>query len=512
MSSTGATLSGSYSGATGSVTETGFYYGTTSSPNTKVTASGTSSPFSKALTGLTANTTYHYKAYIVEGGQEVAGSVLSFKTKAVATATVSNSAASSVTSTSAVLNGSFSGASGQIYETGFYWGTSQNNLTAQVTTDGSNNASGSFSCAIGNGSTPLSASTTYYFKAYVLEYNENTGQYVERTASNTLSFTTSATSSQTTWQNYLSDYGMPDVSGIVSGLRASGNNTARDDKWYSVNTSNSNRQIAIHTYSDGAPNDAETLNYVVLYDGSRYAPVWTYHVMNTVYWPDSDTGRTGSWATDPAISLPQQTGLDNGGSTNNGGCGYSRGHLVASNYRQTTAAQNNQTFYYTNQAPQWQDSFNSGVWSSLETKVVNQAPSGTTMLYVVTGVLYEGTVSNNQVTSSTIPTLPSGSKNVPIPSHFYKCIMKCTFSGSTITGAQGIAFVYTNEAHSGNYYASTFVTSIDAIEQRAGFDFFATVPKSYQNSAESNTSHTWFTGVTTQNSIPGINDNTWGSF
>ena len=474
------------------------------------------------LSNLTAGETYYYQAFVTVSGtgeyasqsQTFYGAEYSFTTKKVATATVNNSAATSVTSSSAVLNGSFSGASGQIYETGFYWGESQNNLTNQVTTDGSNNAFGSFSCAIGNGSTPLSASTTYYFKAYVLEYNENTGQYVELPASNTLSFTTSATSSQTTWQNYLNDYGMPDVSGIVSGLRTSGTNTDRDDHWYSVNTSNNNRQIAIHTYSDGAPNDTETLNYVVLYDGSRYAPVWTYHVMNKTYWPDSDTGRTGSWAADPAINLTQQTGLDNGGSASQGKCGYSRGHLVASNYRQTTAAQNNQTFYYTNQAPQWQDSFNSGVWSSLETKVVNQAPSGTTMLYVVTGVLYEGTVSNNQVTSSTIPTLPSGNKNVPIPSHFYKCIMKCTFDGTTITGAQGIAFVYTNEAHSGNYYANTFVTSIDAIEQRAGFDFFANVPANLQNAAESNLDARWFESKASapSNNISSITGKNWGSF
>ena len=474
------------------------------------------------LSNLTAGQTYYYQAFVTVSGtgdyasqsQTFYGAECSFTTKKVATATVSNSAATSVTSSSAQLNGSFSGASGQIYETGFYWGTSADNLDNKVTTYGSNNASGSFSCAIGNGSEPLSASTTYYFKAYVLEWNENTSAWVERPASNTLSFTTSATSSQTTWQNYLNDYGMPDVSGIVSGLRKSGTFTDRDDHWYSVNTSNNNRQIAIHTYTDGAPNNAETLNYVVLYDGSRYAPVWTYHVMNTTYWPDDGNGRTGSWTTDPAVSLTQQTGLDNGGSTNNGGCGYSRGHLVASNYRQTNATQNNQTFYYTNQAPQWQDSFNSGVWSTLEGRVKTMTPSGTTMLYVVTGVLYEGTVSNNEVTSSTVPTKKSGSLNVPIPSHFYKCIMKCTFNGSTITEAQGIAFVYTNEAHSGKYYANTFVTSIDAIEARAGFDFFANVPANLQNTAESNLDARWFepNASAPSNNISGITGNNWGSF
>ena len=124
-------------------------------------------------------------------------------------------------------------------------------------------------------------------------------------------------------------------------------------------------------------------------------------------------------------------------------------------------------------------------------------PSGTTMLYVVTGVLYEGTTT----------TKPSGGLQVPIPSHFYKCIMKCTFSGSTITDAQGIAFVYTNQAHitknTGLTYYGTdhntgdeyFVTSIDAIEERAGFDFFAGVPSSLQTTAESNTQHKWFTGA-----------------
>ena len=70
VSSTGATLSGSYAGATLTVSEVGFYYGTTNNPSTKVAAEGTSSSFSKALTGLNSNTTYYYKAYVIEGGEE----------------------------------------------------------------------------------------------------------------------------------------------------------------------------------------------------------------------------------------------------------------------------------------------------------------------------------------------------------------------------------------------------------------------------------------------------------
>ena len=322
------------------------------------------------------------------------------------------------------------------------------------------------------------------------------------------SFQTSA--AQASGMQYLTYTGMPDVSGLNAAFRQSGNNAAdnvdRDDHWYGFNTSNNKRQIAVHTYTHPTSN-AETLNYVVLYDETRYAPLWTFHVMNSTQWPDNNVSRNEAWYNDPAITLTQQSGLDNAGTV-----GYSKGHLVASDYRQTTVKQNKQTFYYSNQAPQWQNSFNSGVWSTLEGRVKTMTPSGTTMLYVVTGVLYEGTVSGNQVTSSTVPTLSSGSKNVPIPSHFYKCIMRCTFSGNTITGAQGIAFIYTNEAHSGtgvSYDSNTFVTSIDAVEQRAGFDFFAAVPLNLQTAAEANTDKSWFT---TNSNVSSVSGNNWGSF
>ena len=379
-----------------------------------------------------------------------------------------------MSSAGATLSGSFSRATGATRNWGFQWGTSSSSLTNRVYSDGLSDGN-SFTYNL-EGLTP---GTTYYYRAIIEEYDAATGNYVDRVSSDIKSFTTSAVQPQTGWQAYLSDYGMPDVSGLGTSLRQSGTYSDRDDKWYSVSTSNSQRQIAIHTYSTGAPSNEETVNYVVLYDGSKYAPVWTAHTMNTTYWPDKKVGRNEDWGSDPAISLTQQTGLDNASSV-----GYSRGHRVASNYRQTTVKQNKQTFYYSNQAPQWQNSFNSGIWSTLEQKVADSTPSGTTMLYVVTGVLYEGSTK----------TLPSGSLNVPIPSHFYKCIMKCTFNDGTVSGAQGIAFVFTNEAHSGNYYDSGYVTSIDAIEERAGFDFFAAVPSSLQASAESNTSHNWFTG------------------
>ena len=47
-------------------------------------------------------------------------------------------------------------------------------------------------------------------------------------------------------------------------------------------------------------------------------------------------------------------------------------------------------------------------------------------------------------------------------------------------------------SHSGEKYTdSKFRTTIDAIEQRAGFDFFANVPKELQDAAEKQSASLW---------------------
>jgi DNA/RNA endonuclease G (NUC1) len=58
-----------------------------------------------------------------------------------------------------------------------------------------------------------------------------------------------------------------------------------------------------------------------------------------------------------------------------------------------------------------------------------------------------------------------------------------------MTSAKGCAYIYTNESHSGNY--SQGITTIDAIEERAGFDFFANVPAALQTAAEKSSKSIW---------------------
>ena len=267
---------------------------------------------------------------------------------------------------------------------------------------------------------------------------------------------------------------VPAVSlGTASG---SGYYDSRDDFYWFWDTTNAMQRIATHTFAD---DNGRRRNYTVLFDGEKHCPLWTAHAMHAEAWADTGVNRSNSWDYDPAFEISwQQTGLDNAQSV-----GYSRGHFVASNYRKTTDEQNAQTFYYTNQAPQWQNSFNSGVWSSLEASVKNAAPSDSDTLYVVTGVLFEGDEKR----------LPSKGISVAVPSHFYKCLMMCKFDSSgEISEASGTAFIYTNEAHSGvSYNDSAFITTIDEIEERTGYDFFPRVPSKMQNAAEAVSTALW---------------------
>lgn len=366
-----------------------------------------------------------------------------------------------LSSAGATLLGSFSGATGTIYDRGFEWGTSSSSLSRSEYLGSASGTSGSFSVSLGS----LDAGVTYYYRAYV-RLQDNQGHIGNPIYGEIRSFTTKPAG--VAGLQYLGGYEIPALSlASTAACTDSGPETFYDStptNWYKYATTNSKRVVVTHTYAYGGK---EYCNYTVLVDKDKKAPLWNAFEMSPSY-PDNNVGRTGSWTQDPALGSDWQQSSSTGT--------HSRGHFCASSYRQTCTAANKQTFYYTNQALQYQDGFNSGVWSQLEKDVAacKDGMASNRKLFVVVGVLYE----NSQTAGG-----------VPVPSHFYKCLMLCTFNGSTMTAASGCAYLFTNEAHTGSYSAG--LTSIDAVEARAGFDFFAAVPASLQAAAESSTSELW---------------------
>ncbi len=195
ITSTTATLNGditSDGGAT--ISARGFVYaisnadliiGTTGATN--VIVSGTTGDFEKDITGLTAGTTYYYRAYAINSVDTTYGAVQSFTTLAVAPTapTASTAEASAITSTTATLNGHITSDGGAaITARGFVYAISNADLTIENTAADTvivSGTTGTFSEQI----TSLTAGTAYFYTAYAINSVDTTYGEVQ-------SFTTSA--------------------------------------------------------------------------------------------------------------------------------------------------------------------------------------------------------------------------------------------------------------------------------------------------------------------------------
>lgn len=373
-----------------------------------------------------------------------------------------------ITSVGALIESSYTGASKGTYDRGVYYGTKADALDRSIALSSSKAKEGSFRTQLSS----LEPETQYFYKAYITVWSDAENKYVD-VYGEVKSFTTTEVGTVTpggdggtvSGLQYLGGYEIPAIAlQNTQSCSASGNETYGNTKWYNYTTTNSNQMVVTHTY---AYNSKQYRNYTCLVDKTKKAPLWSAFVMHKDAYPDNNMGRTGNWTVDPGIPASWQQ--------ESNGSGYSRGHFVASNYRQANSDANKQTFYNTNQALQEQNGFNGTLWAKLEQDVVSHAPTGRDTLYVVVGILYEN--------SKTIG-------GVPCPSHFYKCLMKCSFNESgSMTAAKGCAYLFTNEAHSGSY--SQGITSIDAIEQRSGWDFFVNVPSALQDTAEAQSSEIW---------------------
>lgn len=195
------------------VTARGVCWSTSTSPTialtTKTSDGNGAGSFTSVLTGLTSNTTYYVRAYATTAAGTSYGNEVSFTTMAPTPAVLSTTAASSITSFTALSGGNITDDGGSaVTVRGVCWSTSPNPTTALLTktTDGA--GSGSFTSNI----TGLSPSTTYYVKAYATNslgtYYGNEISLATNNGIVTLN-TLAACTSGTTGGNITSDGGDP---------------------------------------------------------------------------------------------------------------------------------------------------------------------------------------------------------------------------------------------------------------------------------------------------------------
>ena len=166
VTDSGVTLSGTINNSDKSLT-CGIIYGTNSSlssssgTNKSTTSSGA---FSVSLTGLSPNTTYYYRAYVVVDGEYKYGEVSSFKT--IKEVTVSTGSATDVTDSGATLSGTINN-SDKSLTCGIIYGTSSS-LSSSSGTKQSTTSSGIYTITISD----LNPNTTYYYRAFVIVDDE----------------------------------------------------------------------------------------------------------------------------------------------------------------------------------------------------------------------------------------------------------------------------------------------------------------------------------------------------
>ena len=208
-------------------------------------------------------------------------------------------------------------------------------------------------------------------------------------------------------------------------------------------------------------------NYSICYSEGNRITYWSAFPLHECY--KGDQSRSDAWAYDPDLPQSIQPNLVKGSYKPQPG--YSKGHLLASSDRTVSYAANAQTFYVTNVAPQWQNSFNSGVWSSLESDCWNNICADT--LYVVSGVW--GVHAEDRVTDQ------SG-VSCTVPSHFYRVLLRSK-SGDTgkkvqelsSDDLQCVGFWFENRAYP-NGKPSENMTTVADIEEKTGMTFFVHVP------------------------------------
>jgi len=214
-------------------------------------------------------------------------------------------------------------------------------------------------------------------------------------------------------------------------------------------------------------------NFSMLYDKKEKMAYWVAYPMASVYTTGS-AGRAKNFIFDPNVPQAYQLDLTYTYTEYYTTPSLNRGHQIPSQDRQSDAATNQQTFYFTNMTPQI-GSFNSGLWSSLEGMVRSNVPSGDT-LYVVTGAVLH-TVGGTETVSY---AHNRAGDTAAIPNYYFKCLVKR--SGDTYTA--GIAFWIPHTTTVVGTKFQAYVTTIRDVETKTGFNFFGNLTTAEQNTVE----------------------------
>ena len=234
-----------------------------------------------------------------------------------------------------------------------------------------------------------------------------------------------------------------------------------------------------------AQRNGSARNFTVCYSAEHHCPLWVAAPRHRSY--ESGVDRTDAYGKDPKIPSSIQYNSKSTG----GGC--NKGHMLGSAERLSSTATNKQVFYYTNIAPQYSDTFNTGggAWNNLEDHIDGLVCSDT--LYVVIGCYFDS-FSKNGASASPKTISFGGRSDVSCPTMFYYALLR-TKKGNTgkrvqdcsASELQCAAFTICHKMAKGHEPAAADMMSISDLEKLTGVTYFPNVknaPKSSYSASD----------------------------
>ena len=253
---------------------------------------------------------------------------------------------------------------------------------------------------------------------------------------------------------------------------------------YLIDNKDRNIYYAHHMCAGGEKysNGKQARNYTVCYSAEHHCPVWVAAIRHNQLFP-SNIKRTDAYGKDPSIpSDIQYNSKSTGGNCN-------KGHMLGSKERTSSTETNKQVFYYTNIAPQYTSTFNTGGggWNTLEDWVDGQVCSDT--LYVVIGAYFEKYTDRRGYTDSPATISFGGRNDVTRPSMFYYILMRTKKGNSgkalkdcSASEIQCAAFVRSHKTPTGVKVSEQDMMSVSDLEKITGFTYFPNVPQAPKDS------------------------------
>lgn len=166
--------------------------------------------------------------------------------------------------------------------------------------------------------------------------------------------------------------------------------------------------------------------------------------------------------------------------------GFDRGHQAAAAMYKYSQDRTNETYYYTNMAPQIGEWFNRGVWAALEgesRELIKQAGEG----WVITGaVFYDPKEDSPQTATGLIDAQWIGKPaRVAVPTHFYKIVVTKNEGGETHCYAFLLANKREGQSNRAKDYDWTkYQVTVAEIERLTKIDFMPGLSPTERNRLE----------------------------